>query len=232
MFKIKQSLRLACAALMLAVLSPMAAADVGMTPTSPNGMAPIGQFVSLRVNGTHVAYGLILSPTKILVPAHAVGGAVSSYTILAGSTDVTTVSCTTCQLRAATAAIRHPSYNSSNYSNDVAIVRIAALTTNSTVFAGSIAGSFSNGVGSQFTQIGYRTGGTNYNRLQTTVTTPWTLSTMAGYVFTPGDFVTATVSPNPTAPIVINGMINYYNSAAKTQVYTKLSDYAAWISAN
>jgi hypothetical protein len=224
MFNIKATVWLAAAALMLTVLSPVAKAV---------GMAPNGNFVSLRVNGSHVAYGLILSPTKILVPAHAVGGAVSSYTILAGANDRAVVSCGTCQLRSALSSVRHPSYNTGgSYSNDVAIIRVAALTFNSTVFAGTIAPSFANTVGTQFTQIGFGANGTNYNRLQTTVTTPWTLATMPGYVFTLGDFVTATVAPNPAAPIAVNGMINYYNSGNQTQVYTKLSDFATWINAN
>jgi hypothetical protein len=211
------------AALMLSVFSPSADAA---------GMAPTGQYVSLRVSNSHVAYGLILSPTKILVPAHAVGGALGSYSILAGSTDPTVTSCGTCQLRTATAVIRHPSYNTGTYTNDVAIIRVAPLNLNANVFAGSIAAPFSNAVGTQFTQIGYSAGGTNYNRLQTTASSPWTLATMPGYVFTRGDFVTATVVPNPTAPVAINGMINYYNSSTQMQVYTNLPTFAAWINAN
>ena len=69
-------------------------------------------------------------------------------------------------------------------------------------------------------------GGANHNHLQTTVQSPWTLATMSGYVYTNGDFVTATTDTT------INGMISYYNAAAHTQVYTKLSDFATWISAN
>jgi hypothetical protein len=218
MFNIKSCSWLPCAALALFLAAPAAKAA---------GMPPTGNFVSMRINGTHFVYGVILSPTKILVPAHSVGGAISSYTILAGSSDVTVTSCATCQLRTALSVVRHPSYNNNGqYANDVAIIHVAALTFNATVYGSTIAAPFSTAVGTQFTQIGYGTGGTNHNRLKTTVTTPWTLATMPGYVYTPGDFVTATTDTT------INGMISYYSTPTQTQIYTKLSDYAAWINAN
>lgn len=216
MFNIKSSLWLVSAALMLILTAPVAKAA---------GMAPAGNFVSVRINGTHVAYGAILSPTKILVPAHIGGGALSSMTVLAGSPDRTVTACGTCQVRAISSFVRHPNYNSGGgFSNDVAIIRVPALTYNANVFGSTIAATFSNAVGTQFTQIGYEAGGANHNRLQTTATTPWTLATMPGYVYTPGAFVTATTDTT------LNGMISYSQSA--TQVYTKLSDYAAWINAN
>ena len=218
MFNIKSTVLLASAALMLTLAAPAAKAA---------GMAPTGNFVSVRVNGAHYAYGAILSPTKILVPAHIVGGAVSNYSILAGSSDRSITTCPTCQMRAAQTVVRHPNFNTGGqYSNDVAIIRVPALTFNATVFGSTLAPNFSNAVGTQFTQIGFGTGGVNHNRLQTTATTPWTLATMPGYVYTPGDFVTATTDTT------LNGMINYYISGNQTQVYTKLSDYAAWINAN
>jgi hypothetical protein len=218
MFNPKSSFWLALVALALFIAAPLARAA---------GLPPTGNFVSMRINGSHFVYGLILSPTKILVPAHSVGGAVSTYTILAGSTDRTITTCATCQMRTVLSAVRHPSYNTSgSYNNDVAILHIPALTFNANIYAGAIAAPFSNAVGTQFTQIGFGTGGVNHNRLQTTAQVPWTLTTMAGYVYTPGDFVTATTDTT------INGMISYYNNPSQTQVYTKLSDYAAWINAN
>jgi secreted trypsin-like serine protease len=217
MFNIKSTAWLASIALLFALAAPVAKAA---------GMPPTGNFVSLRVSGSHLVYGVILSPTKILVPAHSVGGAVASYTILAGSPDRTNTTCATCQMRAVLSVVRHPSYNNNGtYGNDLAVVRIPALTFNANVYGSTLAPNFSNAVGTQFTQIGYGTGGVNHNRLQTTATSPWTLTTMAGYVYTPGDFVTAT---NDTT---INGMISHY-VAPNLQVYTKLSDYAAWIDAN
>jgi hypothetical protein len=218
MINIKSSVWLASvAALMLTMAAP---------ETKAAGMPPTGNFVSVRVSNSHMVYGLILSPTKILVPAHSVGGAVSTYSVLAGSTDRTMTSCPTCQLRSVQTVVRHPNYNSGNqYNADVAILRIPALTFNASVYGSTIAPNFSNAVGTQFTQIGYGTGGVNHNRLQTTSSAPWALTTMAGYVYTPGDFVTATTDTT------INGMINYYMPPS-TQVYTKLSDYAAWINAN
>jgi len=219
MLNFKSSGWLACAALILALVAPESRAA---------GMAPTGNFVSVRVAGSHAVYGVILSPTKILIPAHAAGGAIGTYSILAGSPDRTTTSCGTCQLRTALSIVRHPSYIGSggNYNNDVAIIHIAPLTFNATIYGSTIAPPFSNAVGTQFTQIGFGNNGTNHNRLQTTASSPWTLATMPGYVFTPGDFVTATTDTT------INGMIAYYSSANQTQVYTKLPDFAAWINAN
>lgn len=218
MLNFKSSGWLACAALVLALVAPAARAA---------GMAPTGNFVSIRVAGSHAVYGVILSPTKILIPAHAAGGAIGTYSILAGSTDRSITSCGTCQLRTALSIVRHPSYNNNGtYTSDVAIIHVAALTFNATVYGSTIAPSFSNAVGTQFTQIGFGANGTNHNRLQTTASSPWTLATMPGYVFTPGDFVTASTDTT------INGMIAFYSSANQTQVYTKLSDYAAWINAN
>ena len=216
MINIKSSLCLASAALMLILMAPVAKAA---------GMAPAGNFVSVRINGSHVAYGAILSPTKILVPAHVGGVSVASISVLAGAPDRTVTTCGTCQLRAVSSFIRHPNYTTSGAPmNDVAIIHVPALTFNSNIFASTIAGSFSNAVGTQFTQIGFEAGGANHNRLQTTATSPWTLTTMAGYTFTPGAFVTATTDTT------LNGMISY--SQSTNQVYTKLSDYAAWINAN
>ena len=206
----------AAAVLMLATTAPAANAA---------GLAPSGNFVSLRVNNSHSVMGVILSPTKILVPAHAVGGAIASYSILAGASDRTVTSCATCELRAALSIVRHPNYNNTGtYSNDLAIVHVTALTYNANVYASTIPASFSNAVGTQFTQIGFGAGGSNHNKLLTTTVSPWTLSTMAGYAYTPGDFVTQTTDTS------IYGMISYYQSG--NQVYTKLPDYAAWINAN
>lgn len=218
MFNIKSSLCCAAVALMLTMAAPVAKAA---------GMAPTGNFVSVRVNNAHVAYGAILSPTKILVPAHVVSGAVANYTILAGSSDRTVTVCATCQVRNATSIVRHPNYiNGGGYNNDVAIIHVSALTFNATVFGSTIAAPFSNAVGTQFTQIGYENGGVNHNRLQTTATAPWTLATMPGYIYTPGAFLTATTDTT------LNGMITYSVASSQTQVAMKLSDYAAWINAN
>ena len=219
MLNIKSSGWLASAALVLSLAAPAAQAA--------GGMAPTGNFVSLRVNGAHMVYGVILSPTKILVPAHSVGGAISTYSVLAGATDRTVTGCATCQLRTVTSVVRHPNFNNTGgYVNDVAIVHVSALTFNSSVYGSNIATNFSTAPGTQFTQIGFGTGGSNHNRLQTTVSSPWTLATMPGYTYTPGDFVTASVDTT------INGMINYYQSASQLQVYTNLSGYVNWINAN
>jgi hypothetical protein len=219
MLNIKSTALLASIALALCLAAPAAEAA--------NGMAPTGNFVSLRVSGSHLVYGVILSPTKILVPAHSVGGAIGSYSILAGATDRTVTGCATCQLRSVTSVVRHPNFNNNGgYANDVAILHVPALTFNTSVYGSNIATNFSTAPGTQFIQIGFGANGSNHNHLQTTVSSPWTLATMAGYTYTPGDFVTASVDTT------INGMINYYNAPQQLQVYTNLSGYVAWINAN
>jgi hypothetical protein len=217
MFNIKSTGWLAAVALMLTLVAPVAKAQ----------MAPTGNFVSVRINGAHAVYGMILSPTKILVPAHAGGYATSAYTVLAGSSSTTVTTCGTCQLRAVQSFVRHQNYvnnGSQGYPNDVAVIHIPALTFNASVFAGTIAPAFSNAIGTQFTQIGYGPGGVNHNRLQTTAVSPWTLATMPGYTYTQGAFVTASVDTT------VNGMARYY--MGQNQIYTKLSDYITWINAN
>jgi len=219
MFNIKSSLCLASAALLLIAVAPAAKALGGMPPT--------GNFVSVRVAGSHVAYGAILSPTRILVPAHVMGGSIGTYTILAGSADRTVTNCATCELRSVSSVARHPNFTQgTSYSNDVAIIHVTALAFNTNVYGSTIASSFSNAIGTQFTQIGYGNNGTNHNVLRTTATSPWTLATTSGYTYTPGDFVTASTDTT------LNGMISYVFTANQTQVYTKLSDYLAWINAN
>ncbi len=214
MFNIKSSFCCAVIALLLAVAAPVAKAQ---------SLPPAGNFVSVRIGGSHVAYGAILSPTKILVPAHVVAGkSPASLSILAGSNSRTVTTCGTCEVRNVSSYTIHPNYNVPA-TNDVAIIRVPALTYNANVFGSTIAASFSNAVGTQFTQIGYENGGTNHNGLQTTATAPWTLVTMPGYTFTPGAFVTATTDTT------LYGMISYTQSTY--QVYTKLSDYASWINA-
>ena len=209
---------LCLAALALAMVVPTAKAA---------GMPPTGNFVSVRVNGAHIAYGAILTNNRILVPAHVVSGvAPGNYSVLAGSTDRGVTACPTCQLRSVTRIVRHPGYNTSGgYNNDVAILYVSPLTFNATVFGSTVAAPFSNAVGTQFTQVGYENGGTNYNQLQTTASAPWTLATMPGDVHTPGAFV------RTTSNTVLHGMLTY-NNPNQTQVAMKLSDYAAWINAN
>lgn len=210
---------LCLAALMLAMVVPVAHAA---------GMPPTGNFVSVRVNGTHIAYGAVLGPARILVPAHVVSGATSNYSVLAGSPDRAILSCATCQLRSVARIVRHPNYGAGGgYNNDVAILHLGApLTFNGTVFGSTIAPPFSNAVGTQFTQVGYENGGSNYNALQTTASAPWTLATLPGDVHTPGSFVIT------TSTTVLNGMITYQAVPGQSQVAMKLPDYAAWISAN
>ena len=62
---------------------------------------------SLRLNGTHVAYVALISTTKVVAPAHVLGSAASAYTIVFGSSDRTTSSCSTCVVKSVAAYTRH-----------------------------------------------------------------------------------------------------------------------------
>jgi secreted trypsin-like serine protease len=70
---------------------------------------------------------------KAVTAAHCGGGALSSYTVLAGTTDRTVTSCTTCALRSLTAFTRHAGFvNDGNqgYPNDIATLAFSTITTN------------------------------------------------------------------------------------------------------
>lgn len=76
--------------------------------------------------------GTLISSTWILTAAHCVEGySASQMRVRAGINDLTT---STGQLRTAAQIVRHPSYNSSTYAYDIALIRVGtAFTLGSTV---------------------------------------------------------------------------------------------------
>ena len=76
--------------------------------------------------------GTLISSTWVLTAAHCVAGySASQMRVRAGINDLTT---TSGQLRTAAQIVRHPSYNSSTYAYDIALIRVGtAFTLGSTV---------------------------------------------------------------------------------------------------
>jgi len=87
--------------------------------------------VSLRISNSHACGASLVSGTKAVTAAHCSGNPLSSYSVLAGTTDRTVTSCATCALRSLSSFTNHPSYSESNgYPNDIAILYFSAIGTN------------------------------------------------------------------------------------------------------
>lgn len=96
--------------------------------------------VSLR-NGqgtaaSHSCGATLISNTQALTAAHCGGGPIASYSILAGTTDRTTLTCATCALRPLREFNRHEDFSNSpaqGYPNDVAIAVFYSIATNTNI---------------------------------------------------------------------------------------------------
>jgi secreted trypsin-like serine protease len=87
--------------------------------------------VSLRASNSHSCGASLISGVKAVTAAHCGGGAIGSYSILAGTTDRTVTNCGTCALRSLTSFVRHNGYVSGGgYPNDIATLRFANVPTN------------------------------------------------------------------------------------------------------
>jgi len=106
--------------------------------------------LSLRASNSHSCGASLISGVKAVTAAHCGGGAVGSYSVLAGTTDRTVTGCGTCALRTLTSFARHGSFvnnGNSGYPNDIATLRFASIPTNAntgyTAMAAAGAGDFS-----------------------------------------------------------------------------------------
>jgi secreted trypsin-like serine protease len=109
---------------------------------------------SLRNGGTHTCGAVLFSASRALTAAHCGGSAVSSYSILAGSSDRTIHTCATCALRnPVNAIVRHPGFANNpaaGYPNDIAVIWFFSIATNGNInyarLADSTSGDFSSAV--------------------------------------------------------------------------------------
>lgn len=88
--------------------------------------------LSLR-RDVHICGASLIGHTQAVTAAHCGGLAVSVYSILGGTTDVTVTDCDTCVLRNLTAFTRHGNFvNDGNqgYPNDIATVTFSPVTYN------------------------------------------------------------------------------------------------------
>jgi secreted trypsin-like serine protease len=89
--------------------------------------------LSMRASNSHSCGASLVSGTKAVCAAHCGGGAISSYSVLAGTTDRTVTTCATCALRSLTSFVRHGSFvNNGNqgYPNDIAVLHFSNIPTN------------------------------------------------------------------------------------------------------
>ena len=92
--------------------------------------------MSLRVSGSHSCGASLISATRAVCAAHCGGGSLSSYSLLAGSTDRTVTSCSTCLLGSPTSFVLHPNYvedGNYGYPNDVSVLTFGSIPFNSNV---------------------------------------------------------------------------------------------------
>jgi len=89
--------------------------------------------LSMRVSNSHSCGASLISGTKAVCAAHCGGGAIGTYSVLAGTSDRTVTNCATCALRSLTSFPRHGSFvNNGNqgYPNDVATLHFSNIPTN------------------------------------------------------------------------------------------------------
>jgi secreted trypsin-like serine protease len=112
---------------------------------------------SFRVNNSHSCGASIVSSMKGITAGHCVGGTTASYSFLVGTTDRTSTSCGTCQLRTLNGQTRHPNYSGSGaqgYPNDVATIRWASgIATNANIGYANLAPSNAGTYAGQSCQI-------------------------------------------------------------------------------
>jgi len=89
--------------------------------------------LSLRVSGSHSCGASLISTTRAVTAAHCGGGAISSYSLLGGTTDRTATTCGTCVLFNPNLFSRHPNFSNTGfngYPNDIAVLGFTARTYN------------------------------------------------------------------------------------------------------
>jgi secreted trypsin-like serine protease len=120
-----------------AALSKRGGADMRVVGGSNANVANHPWMASLRINNNHACGAVLISATRALTAAHCGGGATSSYSILAGTSERTVQTCATCALRNPIQAIaRHPGFinnPSAGYPDDLATVWFYSIADNTNI---------------------------------------------------------------------------------------------------
>jgi len=145
--------------LLLCLAVPAFCNEVGSRVVGGSGVS-IGNHphqLSLRVSSSHSCGASLVSGTKAVTAAHCGGGSLGQYSVLAGSTDRTDTSCSTCQLRSLSSFIRHSGYVSGGgYPNDIAVLHFSNIGTNGNIgYIGMATSSDSNFAGSRCVITGW-----------------------------------------------------------------------------
>ncbi|CAF3040273.1 unnamed protein product [Rotaria sp. Silwood2] len=93
-----------------------------------------GWIVSLQENGQHICGATLLTSEYVVTAAHCVDDAMNNtsiLSILAGINYLNNVSIPTIQRRSIISITRHPNYVSSDWRNDIAVLKFSPLTTSS-----------------------------------------------------------------------------------------------------
>jgi len=212
--------------------------------------------LSLRVGGSHSCGSSLASGTKAVTAAHCIGGATANYSVLAGTTDRTSTTCGTCQLRTLNAQLRHPQYQdngNTGYPNDVATIRWAAtINTNANTAYANLAASNAGNYAGQNCQI------TGWGRTCGTCGLPNTLQVGTMTVLTNADCASrwsaaqinnghicvlsntvGACNGDSGGPVncggVVTGAASWVQSGCvvtRPSVYTRISFFKGWIDSN
>jgi len=211
--------------------------------------------LSMRVSNSHSCGASLISGTKAVCAAHCGGGAIGTYSVLAGTSDRTVTNCATCALRSLTSFPRHGSFvNNGNqgYPNDIAVLHFTNVPTNgNTGYVTMAAASAGNYAGNSCTITGWgRTCGTCGipNTLQQGTMTVLTNAACAsswssaqvnnGHICVQAPSVSA-CSGDSGGPLVCGGVLVGATSWGQAQcnpsfpsVYSRISFFRSWIDSN
>jgi elastase-2 len=211
--------------------------------------------LSLRASNSHSCGASLVSGTKAVTAAHCGGGALSSYSVLAGTSDRTVTSCSTCALRSLTSFVRHSGFvnnGAQGYPNDIAVLHFSSIPTNANTAYIAMASSGSGNFAGQSCVI------TGWGRTSSTSSLPITLQqgTMSvitnaacegqwsaaqindGHICVSSGSVSA-CSGDSGGPLecgnVLAGATSWGQSSCSPSfpsVYTRISYFRSWIDGN
>jgi len=211
--------------------------------------------LSLRVSNSHSCGASLISGTKAVTAAHCGGGAIASYSVLAGNSDRTVTNCATCALRSLTSFPRHPSYTSAGgYPNDIAVIHFANIPTNgNTGYIGMPANNNNNYAGSSGVITGWgRTNigtsgalpvtlqqGTMTVMTQAACAGVWGNSINANFHICVTSTTVSSCNGDSGGPLVVSNLLvgatswgNATCNPNQPSIYTRISFYLAWINGN